>query len=228
MKTVSIVGFGLVVLVVGGPAWAAPAPALKAVPLVEFTDPAGDVRPTNGPGNDRDVVKARIEGDGSSILVSATLAEDEHGDSASSVLELYLDTDNNSQTGGSAYWGRDSTPPKRGFEYLAKLAVCTAYNENIGACAGGAAGTPPKSRHARIILLKFKGAPGADLDMMSSDELISGFGRAENPLTGRVLQGKIPYDKLGAKPGQVIRIVTREAAVAGDESFFRDVLLSLK
>jgi hypothetical protein len=33
---------------------------------------------------------------------------------------------------------------------------------------------------------------------------------------------------LGVKPGQAIRITTREGAVAGEESFFPDVLLSLK
>src|SRR4030095_5207368 len=109
---------------------------------------------------------------------------------------------NDPKTGGAAFWGKDSTPPKAGFEFVAKLAVCTAYNENIGACAGGVPDTPPKSRHARIVLMKFKGAPGAVLDMMSSEDLISGFGKAENPFTGRVLAGRIPYDKLGAKPGQ--------------------------
>lgn len=228
MKSVGIVGVGLVVLVVAGPAWAGPVPALKAVPFVEFTDPAGDVQDQNGPGNDRDVVKARIESDGSSILVSATLNEDEHGTMASAVLDLYLDTDNKPETGGAAYWGRDAKPPKRGFEYLGKLSVCTAYGPSIAACAGGGGDQPPKSRHARILLDKFKGAPGADLDMMSSETLISGFGAAENPLTGRVLQGKIPYDKLGLKSGQVIRISTREGAVAGEEGFFPDALLALK
>jgi hypothetical protein len=79
---------------------------------------------------------------------------------AGPVLELYLDTDNNPQTGGTAYWGRDAKPPKRGFEYMAKLSVCTANGPRIGACAGGGE-PPPKSRHARILLDKFKGAPGA-------------------------------------------------------------------
>ena len=49
-----------------------------------------------------------------------------------------------------------------------------------------------------------------------------------DPFTGRVLTGKIPYDKLGVKAGQVIRVSAREAAVAGEESFFPDVLLTLK
>jgi len=172
-------------------------------------------------------VKASIASDGSNILVSATLKEDEHGDAAGPVLELYIDTDGNAATGGKAYWGKDAKPPKAGYEYRAQLSVCLAYNENVGACAGGAP-QPPKSRHARILLDKFKGAPGADLDMMNSETAISGFGPATDPFTGRVLQGKIPYAKLGLKPGQAVRISARKGDVAGEESFLPDFLLALK
>ena len=78
------------------------------------------------------------------------------------------------------------------------------------------------------ILDKFKGVAGADLDMMNSESLISGFGPATDPFTGRELQGKIPYAKLGLKPGQAVRISARKGAVAGEESFFPDFLLALK
>jgi hypothetical protein len=227
MRNMSIVGLGLVALGVAGPAAAAPAAGAKAVPFVEFTDAGGSPPSINGPGNDRHVVKARLESDGSNILVSATLSEDEHGTIAGHVLDMYLDTDGNPQTGGAAHWGQQLTPPKRGYEYRAQLSVCLAWNENIGACAGGAA-SPPKSRHARIVLDRFKGEAGAVLDMMSSDSLISGFGPAGDPLTGRVLQGKIPYAKLGVKPGQAIRVSTQGAGVSRDEGFFPDAVLALK
>jgi hypothetical protein len=227
MKSVLSVA-ALVAFVAAGSVCAAPAPAAKPVPSVEFTDPAGDVRNQNGPGNDRDVVKLTLGSDGTDILVSATIAEDEHGSMAASVVELYLDTDNNVATGGMPFWGKDTKPPKTGFEYVAKLAICTAYDANIAACAGGDAGKPPKSRHARITLDRFTGAPGGDLDMMNSKMLISGFGPADNPFSGRLLQGKIPYAKMDAKPGQLVRVSSREAAATGAESFFPDVLLALK
>jgi hypothetical protein len=227
MKKVSIIGAGLYALVAAGSASAAPVPALKPVPSFEYNNPAGDPNPKYGSPIERNVVKASITSDGSNILVSATLKEDEHGDSAGPVIDLYVDTDGNAATGGVAYWGKDAKPPRTGYEYRAQLSVCLAYNENVGACAGGAP-QPPKSRHVRIVLDKFKGAPGADLDGMNSQEVISGFGPANDPFTGRVLQGKIPYAKLGLKAGQAVRISARKGDVAGAESFFPDFLLALK
>src|SRR5215510_10678815 len=88
------------------------APAGKPVPAVEFTDPAGDVMKMNGPGNDRDLVNLKLGSDGTAIIVSATLSEDEHGDVASSVVELYIDADNDAKTGGAARFGEDAKPPK--------------------------------------------------------------------------------------------------------------------
>jgi hypothetical protein len=228
MRKSSMVGTGLLALVAAGSASAAPAPALKPVPAFEYSNPAGDPNPKYGSPIERNVVKASITSDGSNILVSATLKEDEHGDSAGPVIDLYVDTDGNEATGGKAYWGKDAKPPRAGYEYRAQLSVCLAYNtETVGACAGGGS-QPPKSRHVRIVLDKFKGAPGADLDMMNSEPVISGFSPATDPFTGRVLQGKIPYAKLGLKPGQAVRISARKGAVAGEESFFPDFLLALK
>jgi hypothetical protein len=210
-------------------AGAAATPAGKPVPSAEFTDPAGDVMKINGPGDDRDVVKLTLGSDGTHILVSATLAEEEHGSVASSVVELYIDADNDRKTGGAARHGEDATPPKQGYEYRAQLSVCMAWNENIGACAGGAT-VPPRSRHARVVLDQYTGAPGKIIDMMSSTTLISGMGPAGPPFSGRVLDGKIPYASLGAKPGQVVRISAWEAGstMGSNTNFFPDVLLALK
>jgi hypothetical protein len=105
--------------------------------------------------------------------------------------------------------------------------MCFAYNENVGACAGGP-DQPPRSRHVRIVLDKFKGTAGADLDMMNSTPLISGFDAATDPFKGRVLQGKIPYAQLGLKSGQTVRISARKGEVAGEEGFLPDFLLALK
>jgi hypothetical protein len=63
---------------------------------------------------------------------------------------------------------------------------------------------------------------------MNGETLISGFGPATDPFTGRVLQGKIPYAKLGLKSGQAVRISARKGDVAGEESFLPDFLLALK
>ena len=207
----------------------ASAAAGKPVPSVEFTDPAGDVMKINDPGDDRDIVKLTLGSDGKNILVSATLSEDEHGSVASSVVELFIDADNDRKTGGAARHGESATPPKVGYEYRAQLSVCMAWNENIGACAGGVA-TPPRSRHARIVLDQYTGAPGKVVDMMNSTTLISGMGPAGAPFSGRVLEGKIPYASLGAKTGQVVTVSAWEAGstMGSNTNFFPDVLLALK
>jgi len=222
MKSVWMAGL----ILTAGTAFAA-APAAKPVAAVDLTDPAGDVQDQNGPGNDRDVVKLSLGSDGTSVLVTATLAADEHGSMAGSVVDLYIDADDSVKTGGTAFWGKEAQPPKGGYDYLDRLSVCMAWDENIGSCAGGP-DVPPKSRHARVSIDQFNGAPGKELDMTNSTTLISGMGPAGAPFSGRVLQGKIPYATLDAKPGQVLRIAAREAGVAGLESFFPDVLLALK
>src|SRR6185295_7345560 len=155
MKKTAILGAGLCAWVVTVPAAAAPVPALTPVPAYDYNNPAGDPNPKYGSPIGRNVVKANISSDGTNIVLSATLKEDEHGDTAGAVLDVYLDTDGNPATGGRAYWGKDAKPPRVGYEYRAQLSVCMAYNENIGACAGGPP-VPPKSRHARIVLDKFK------------------------------------------------------------------------
>jgi hypothetical protein len=211
----------------GARAFAAP-PGAPAVTSVDLTDPAGDVLGINGPGNDRDVVKLSLASDGTSVRVSATLAEDEHGDIAASVVDLYIDTDGDARTGGAARWGKDATPPRLGYEFRGRLSVCMAWNENIGACAGGAP-VPPKSRHDRLELDKFKGPAGRDFGFDTSDTIVSVTGGpAGAPLKGRVLSGAIPYAALGARPGQVLRISARETSGNGASGFFPDVLLALR
>ena len=213
------------VLLAAGPA----TPVGKPVPSAEFTDPAGDVMKINDPGDDRDVVKLTLGSDGTSILVSATIAEDEHGSTASSVVELFIDTDQDAKTGGVARYGADLTPRKDGYEYRGRLSVCMAWNENIGSCAGGPP-VPPRSRHVRLVLDQFTGSPGKILDVTTSTEILPGTGPAGPAFSGRVLEGRIPYASIDAKPGKVVRISAWEAgsSMGSNTNFFPDVLLALK
>lgn len=223
MKAMSLAGMALAILIV-----ADPAVAQKAVPSVELSDPAGDTIDMNGPENMRDVVKLSLGSDGTHVLVGATLDADERGTQAGSVVMLYLDTDNSPRTGGkvTAYW------PHAGFEYLGELRVCVSYDgASLGACAGGLEGNAVKSRHARLSLERFKGAPGQAMDRFSRtlENVYSGVGeKAENPVQGRVLPIKIPYADVGLKPGQVVRILARETGQPNLVSFFPEVSLALK
>ena len=75
----SILGVGLCAWAVAGSASAAAVPALKPVPSYDYNNPAGDPNPKYGSPIERNVVKASIGSDGSNIVLSATLKEDEHG-----------------------------------------------------------------------------------------------------------------------------------------------------
>lgn len=210
---------GLVVL-----ALAAPVAAQKAVPAVEWSDPAGDINPGNGEENAHDVVKLSLASDGTRVLVTATLAGDERSTVAGDVVVLYFDTDNKPATGGTT----DFAQP--GFEYAVRLSVCLSYDgKDIAACAGGAEGQVPKTRHARAVVEKFIGKAGQDLRPYDTLEMVlDGFGPATAPLAGRVLAVEIPYAKLRVKPGQLVRVLVREGDQYSAEGFFPETRLVLK
>ena len=217
MKRLWIAGVVVAALVV-----AAPAGAEKAVPSVAYADAAGDVSASNGPENARDVVKLSLGSDGTNLLVTATLAQDEKSTMAGAAVRLYFDTDDKAATGGKIRYGQT------GFEYAGGLYVCHGDGDRIYACAGGGDGKAPKSRHARAALERFKGKPGQQMwDFDATERLYDGFGLAKEPLQGRTLAIKFPYADIGAKSGQVVRVLALEAD-ANDEGLFPEVRLALK
>lgn len=200
------------------------AQAPKAVPMVEWTDPAGDVSEDNGPGNSRDVVKLAVSSDGTNLRVRATVAADERGTLAGDVAVLYFDLDGKTTTGGLT----DFDQP--GFEVVGRLTVCVSYDgRDIAACAGGASDQKPKTRHARPVIERFTGNAGQPMRPYESlERVLDGFGPAEKPLSGRVFEFDFPYAKLGVKPGQTVRVLAREGDQYSPEGFFPEVWLILK
>lgn len=219
MKTSWWVGAGLSL-------WAAAlsAQASKAVPTVEWSDPAGDVTDYNGAENSRDVVKLALSSDGTNLHVKATVAADERGTLAGDVAVLYFDTDGKTTTGGTT----DFDQP--GFEVVGRLTVCVSYDgRDIAACAGGVSDQKPKTRHARPVIEKFTGKAGQPMRPYESLEtVLEGFGPAEKPFSGRVFEFDFPYAKLGVKPGQKVRVLAREGDQYSQEGFFPEVWLTLK
>jgi uncharacterized membrane-anchored protein len=129
-------------------------PATKALASVALVDPAGDVEIYNGSENARDIVKLDLSSDGTQLLVSATLAQDERGALAGTVLEL--------------------------------------------------------------------------MSFRTLDIVASNMGAEKAPIAGRLVSGGIPYGYLGLKPGQVVRILAREADASNDAAPFPEVRLALK
>jgi hypothetical protein len=198
-----------------------PAQVQKAMHAVEWTDPAGDVKPHNTSSGEvpgLDVVKLALASDGTKLTITATLKGPMSGDFASDVVDVYLDTDNNPKTGYATFWSN-----KPGFELLAKLAACVRYEDGGSACSGALKGAKVKGYYATATLDRFT------TDGVNPEKVIGAFDAPGVPFQGAVLSASLSYKDLGVKPGQAIRIVARETDGPSDETAdFREVILTLK
>ncbi len=193
----------------------------KAMHAVEWTDPAGDVRPGNtsdGPRPGLDVVNLALASDGTKLTITATLKGPMSGDFASDVVQVYIDTDNDQKTGAETFWSK-----KPGFELLAKLSACVSYENGGSACSGALTGAKVKGYYAVATLARFKADP------VNPEKVVGAFDAPAVPFQGAVLSASLTYKDLGVKPGQAIRIVARESDGPSDESAdFPEVILTLK
>lgn len=195
---------------------------VKATHSVELPDPEGDVQPGNTPGGSRapfDVVKLSIKSDGTDLRVGGTV-KGELGTFASSVVQIYIDADNNPKTGVETFRVK-----KPGFEYVADALLCIEYHNGGRACTGSLSGPSIKIKGYYAV---------ATVDRLGSSwndkQSVRGmFAAPQSPIEGRLVEGKISYADLGVKPGQTIRLAVRETDAGWDEtSYFPDVVLTLK
>ncbi len=193
----------------------------KATYAVEWTDPAGDVRPGStsaGPRPGFDVVKLALASDGTKLTITATLKGPMSGTFASDVVQLYIDADNDRKTGVETFWSR-----KPGFELFAKLSACVSYDDGGSACSGALTGAKVKGYFAVATLARFKADP------VNPEEVVGPFKAPAVPFQGAVLSASLTYKDLGVNPGQVIRIVARESDGPSDATAdFPEVILTLK
>lgn len=211
-----------------GPARAEAPRPIKAVGSVELADAAGDMGPIGTSEGDEpplDVIKLAIASDGSRLSVAATL-KDAPGKFATTVVELFIDTDNAAATGATLTRGG-----QRGFEYRAELRLCISYQDGAASCAGGSSKAAPTRRWGAMELKRFKGR-----DDFAREDVVSALGfpgekrSIEVPMKGQVVEASLEYADLKLKPGQQIRILAREAGGnpkdgSGD---FPEILLTLK
>jgi hypothetical protein len=191
----------------------------KPVAIVDLTDPAGDVKDKTG----KDIVKVSLSSDGKNIKAAVTLTDDISKSISKTmapgkVLEMYFDTDSKDTTGGKPFWG-----DKKGFEFGSEVLGCIDYEGGSAACAGGA-GTKIKSLFSVTESMKFTKAGASD-----TDSLDHFWDLPKVPLQGNKIEGAVPYEKIGVKSGQTIRVVLRESDGGfDDKSYFPDVWLILK
>jgi hypothetical protein len=198
-----------------------PAGVQKAMHAVEWTAPAGKVRPHSTSGGEVpgfEVVKLALASDGSKLSITATLKSPMSRDFASDVVQVYVDADNNPKTGYETFWSK-----KPGFELLAKLMACIRYENGSSACSGGLTGAKVKGYYAVATLGRFK------TDGVNPEKVIDAFDAPAVPFQGAVLSASLSYKDLGVKPGQAIRIVARMTDGPFDATAdFPEVILTLK
>lgn len=155
-----------------------------------ITDEAGDQ-------SSHDMVKTVVSGDGEALTFKVTLSEspvEDWGTSTGNVLVVFLDTDNDATTGklGGA-WKEIG-----GFEYQAWISICD------GAGSRECPNVDEDSENgARTVLWAMSVAAG---DEEREDAIIPG-GRVSGP----ELTARLPYEYIGAEPGQSIRVWVIEA-----------------
>ncbi len=200
----------------------------KAVGSVELADAAGDAAPitsTDAEYPGFDVVKLALASDGKTLAIVATL-KDAPGVFASSAVELYIDTDNNPQTGVDLGYIK-----ARGFEYTAELQACADYTDGASACTGGSSKAKVKRHWAAINLERYKGSDKYDKETVVDSMGFPGSkASAQTPIAGTVVQGTIDYADLKVKSGQTIRILAKESCGyrAADDGLFPEIVLTLK
>lgn len=229
-RTSLLVALGLVaalpVAQAAGPA-KEPAP-IKAVGSVELPDAAGDMGPITTSDKDEpplDVVKLALKSDGTRLAIAATL-KDPPGRFATSVVDLYIDTDGKPDTGAEMSFGKH-----KGFEYLVELHMCVGYDNGGSACSGSSTGAKAVKRWGAVDVKRYKGKGAYDRDdVVDSMGFPGSKASVTVPMTGQVVEASVEYADLKVKPGQTLRILARESGGRPKENDgdFPWVLLTLK
>lgn len=201
-------------------AFSASADVKKAKGSIELSDPAGDG------GKKFDVVKLAIVSDGKQIKFDVTLKEPP-GNYADSVIEVFFDTDNDSNSGAKLFFSDGKMGI--GYNFTSKLKSCIKYDNGVTACAGGSK-AKVLERFGAMDLYRYDGKKER-----SKVKVVASMGSKKQktskriPITGKVVQGMLDYADLMVKSGQTIRILVWESGVqTKDKALFPEVLLTLK
>lgn len=204
-----------------------PSEPVRAAGTVELPDAEGDMGPistSSGEEPGLDVVRLALKSDGARLHVAATL-KGSPGRFATSVVDLYVDTDARPETGARIDFGKNG-----GFEYLVTLQLCMAYEGGGQACSG-AAGKKVTKRWGAVDVKRYKGKEPFDReDVVDSMGFPGSKASVKVPMTGQVVEASVEYVDLKVKPGQEIRILARESGGSPKEgeADFPWVVLTLK
>jgi hypothetical protein len=219
-----------------------------------WDDPAGDVKPfANVPDKPRiDIVRVEANS-GEGVLrlrIRAAKSYDEffaysdaQGKKSGAVAaEFFIDADDNAETGGHPTWAREASRPLRGYEYQVSIYLGWSYRDgNSTGRMTGDMSIDPKGYAEVAPLMTFGYArikQGSDsYDFSASNKKPFGAVREEaqhavkaTKWKGDTLEAAVPYEWLGLKPGQTIRLCFKEVAEGGasGKGFSEDRKLKLR
>jgi hypothetical protein len=202
---------------------------LKANGRIELAVPAAPLGPIHGSDGDvpaMDVARVAIDSDGSRIGFDATLRQ-APGEWATSVLTVYIDSDNNPATGAKLF-GQE----QGGFEYVAELDACADYADESTTCIGGSTQSRAIGHFGALGLARCKSDNVMDTRTVVDVMGFPGKKKAtRTPIADKVVHGTLDYADLELKSGQTVRLLPRRSggsAPAGDSDYFSPVLLTLE
>ena len=195
----------------------------KGLPTVELNDPAGDVEKGGA-----DIIKMIFHSDGQNVNVSIELKDEVASTfsklTSTKILELFFDTDMRVATGGKLVFAQ-----KKGFERRASIVVCIVYSTHEGQgtakfCSGGLTGGKIKEFLSGTDVERYDKDGG-----YSTTEEASSLNLPNGTVQGNRVEAAIPYNTLGVRSGQTIRIMAAEGFERSHDSrYSRDILLMLK
>jgi len=196
---------------------------MTATDRVEMEDKAGDVR-DNGDNPGKDVVKVILDTDGKNLTISVQLAEEAKvyldGHQAGDVVEVIIDADNNTETGGKPFFYEGSG----GFDFEIEVGACIEYEGGGMACSGALTGSKATNFFSTYALSKY--TEESNTERISEPFEWKSRGK---DIKGNTVEVTLGYDLMNLKSGQQLRIAVKE----NDDSTFKkeylpEVLLTIK
>jgi len=199
---------------------------------VHWDDPAGDVKPfSNAPDRPRlDIVRVEAEGREGALRLRVKMKDDlgkflgytdAGGNKYGSVVAgFFIDTDNNPDTGGHPMFHENSKRPLRGYEYQVSLQAGYRYKQGQATGTGTGDIVIDTAKYSDVepivsfFLNRLKQGSSA-YDFEATRKLPANareLAQKATAIRGEWVETAVPYEWLGLKAGETIRLCFREPA----------------
>jgi hypothetical protein len=223
---------------------------LQSAESVFWEDEAGDVQPwSNRPDQPRpDLIRIDTESANGMIRMTLTFKEplqkifdytDAEGNKyAGTLLNVYIDSDNKAASGGKPNWANEAGRPLEGYDFTVDIALGYVFKTPGTDSSGWAAGdtiininkVQIEKSFGKFSISKInQGSDGRDFSYKNPD--ISGDeGMKRTQIAGEKLTIELPYEWLGLKAGDTIRLCIRDyqEGAASGKNITQDRWLILK